>query len=40
MGSLQRRDEIAVRARRYVAEIHSAAAVTTVFEKAIAGVLS
>jgi glycosyltransferase involved in cell wall biosynthesis len=37
MGSPQRRDEIAVRARRYVAETHSDAAVTAVFESAIAG---
>jgi glycosyltransferase involved in cell wall biosynthesis len=40
MGSPQRRDEIAVRARRYVAETHSEAAVAAVFERAIAGVLS
>jgi hypothetical protein len=40
MNSPQRRDEMAVRARRYVAEAHSEAAVATVFESAIAGVLS
>jgi glycosyltransferase involved in cell wall biosynthesis len=40
MESPQRRDAIAARARRYVADTHSAAAVATVFEKAIAGVLS
>jgi hypothetical protein len=37
MGSPQRRDEIAVRARRYVAETHSAAAVAAVFERAVGG---
>lgn len=35
MGSPQQREEIAVRARRYVAEAHSAAAVTTALECAI-----
>jgi glycosyltransferase involved in cell wall biosynthesis len=37
MGSPQRRDAMAVRARRYVAETHSAAAVTAVFESAVGG---
>jgi glycosyltransferase involved in cell wall biosynthesis len=37
MDSPQRRDEIAVRARRYVAEAHSEAAVTAVFEGALTG---
>jgi glycosyltransferase involved in cell wall biosynthesis len=37
MDSPQRRDEIAARSQRYVAEAHSAAAVVIVFEKAIAG---
>jgi hypothetical protein len=36
MESPQRRDEIAARARQYIADTHSEAAVTTVFEKAIA----
>jgi glycosyltransferase involved in cell wall biosynthesis len=40
MNSPQRRDEMAVRARRYVAEAHSEAAVATVFESAITGGLS
>jgi len=40
MASPQRRDAIAARARQYIANTHSAAAVVTVFEKAIADVLS
>ena len=39
MGSPQRRDKIAFHARRYVAEAHSEATVTAVFERAIAGEL-
>jgi glycosyltransferase involved in cell wall biosynthesis len=39
MASPQRRDAIAVRARQYIANTHSAAAVVTLFEKAIADVL-
>jgi glycosyltransferase involved in cell wall biosynthesis len=35
MDSPQRRDAIAVRARRYIAETHNAAAVAAVFERAI-----
>jgi glycosyltransferase involved in cell wall biosynthesis len=38
--SPQRRDDIAARARRYVADTHSDAAVATVFERAIAEVLA
>lgn len=38
MDSSRRREEIAVRARRYVAEAHSEAAVTAAFERAIRGV--
>jgi glycosyltransferase involved in cell wall biosynthesis len=40
MESPQRRDEIAARARRYIAETHSAAAVVTIFENALASALS
>jgi glycosyltransferase involved in cell wall biosynthesis len=40
MESPQRRDAIAARARQYILDTHSAAAVTTVFEKATVGVLS
>jgi glycosyltransferase involved in cell wall biosynthesis len=40
MDTPQRRDDIAFRARRYIAETHSAAAVAAVFERAIAGSLS
>lgn len=40
LDSPQRRDEIAARARRYVAENHSEAAVASAFERALQGVLS
>jgi glycosyltransferase involved in cell wall biosynthesis len=40
MEAPQQRDAIAVRARRYVAEAHSAAAVAMLFERAVAGVCS
>jgi glycosyltransferase involved in cell wall biosynthesis len=38
MGSPQRRDDMAVRARRYVTDTHSAAAVAAVFERAVGSV--
>jgi hypothetical protein len=38
MDAPQQRDDIAARARRHVAETHSAAAVAAIFERAIAGV--
>jgi glycosyltransferase involved in cell wall biosynthesis len=39
MGSPQRRDEIGARARQYVAETHSAAAVAVVFKRAVGATL-
>jgi glycosyltransferase involved in cell wall biosynthesis len=38
MDSPARREEIAIRAQHYVAEVHSEAAVTAVFERALGGV--
>ena len=40
MEAPQRRNKIALRARQYVAETHSAAAIVTAFEKAIVGILA
>jgi glycosyltransferase involved in cell wall biosynthesis len=40
MDAPQQRDAIAVRARRYVAETHSEAAVAMLFERAVAGICS
>jgi glycosyltransferase involved in cell wall biosynthesis len=40
MGSPQQRDKMALRARRYIAETHSEAAVVAVFKSAVAGLLA